>query len=392
MPRQRDSRVHLHSGHQIHVGAQYNQVLRVRLLPNIEHLATIFSMRTDAAELHDEALRALVEALAASAVDASVPSNQQGPDLVVEGPGQRVVVEVKAVSVADPARVARLVEANRKRRHESAVQEICVLVADEIPEATRQLLRDKGWGYLDRRGRLWFSAAGIRINDTELTPMPRAGTLGRPAAPITGRAGLGVALQLLMHPDRTAGVRELARGSGCSPSSAHAAVARLRDAALVEPDGRPLVPALFWAVAEVWHPVRYPVAREPSPGDIVMDDEAGGGWVVSGDVAAAAWGAPIAVGSGSPPDLYAPTPRALRQAVRRLGEASWADRAATIASAGLAAVTAGREMQHQSLATPWLHWPLAHPVVVALDLAQDKSRGREILEDWGSPSGYTRVW
>lgn len=348
-------------------------------------------MRTDATELHDGALRALVEALSALGVETGVPSTPQGPDLVVEGPGQRVVVEVKAVSVADPARVARLIEAHRKRQ-EGEVREVCVLVADEITKSTRQLLRDEGWGYLDRRGRLWFSAAGIRINDTELAAMPREGTLGRPAEPITGRAGLGVALQLLMHPDRAAGVRELARRVGCSPSSAHAALARLRDAALVEPDGRPLVPALFWAVAEVWHPVRYPIAREPAPGDILMDNEKGSGWVVSGDVAAAAWGAPIAVGSASPPDLYAPTTRDLRQAIRRVGEASWADRAATVANAGVVAVTSEREMQHQSLATPWLHWPLAHPVVVALDLAQDKSRGREILEDWRSPSGYTRVW
>lgn len=362
-----------------------------RLLPNTEHGDTLLAMRTQATELHDWAVSALVEALAGSEVDARLLSNHQGPDLVVEGAGQRIVVEVKAVSVADHARVARLIEAHRTRQ-DSAVQEVCVLVADEITESTRQLLRDEGWGYLDRRGRLWFSAAGVRINDTELAAMPREGTLGRPAEPITGRAGLGVALQLLMHPDRAAGVRELARAVGCSPSSAHAALARLRDAALVEPDGRPLVPALFWAVVEVWRPARYPVAREPAPGDIRMDTDEGSGWVVSGDVAAAAWGAPIAVGSASPPDLYAPTTRDLRQAIRRLGEASWADRAATVASAGVVAVTSEGERQHQSLATPWLHWPLAHPVVVALDLAQDKSRGREILEDWGSPSGYTRVW
>lgn len=332
-----------------------------------------------------------MEALAASGVETSVSSNLPRPDLVLEGPGQRVVVDVKAVSVADPARVARLIEAHQTRQ-DSAVQEVCVLVADEITESARRLLRDEGWGYLDRRGRLWFSAAGIRINDTELAAMPREGTLGRPAQPITGRAGIGLALHLLMHPDRAAGVRELAREVGCSPSSAHAALARLRDAALVEPDGRPLVPALFWAVADVWHPVRYPIAREPAPGDVAMDDEKDSGWVVSGDVAAAAWGAPIAVGGASPPDLYAPTTRALRQAIRRVGEASWADRGATVASAGVPAVTSEREMHSQSLATPWLHWPLAHPVVVALDLARDKSRGREILEGWRSPRGYTQVW
>jgi hypothetical protein len=42
-------------------------------------------------------------------------------------------------------------------------------------------------------------------------------------------------------------------------------------------------------------------------------------------------------------------------------------------------------------ARPPVHqrWPLAHPVAVALDLAQDRARGREILDDWSPPE---RVW
>lgn len=346
-------------------------------------------MRTNATELHDDALRALVEALAASGVTASIPSGQ-GHDLVLETAHERIYVDVKTMSVADQPRVARLIDTQRMHRDDTPA--VRALVADEITESTRRLLRDAGWGYLDRRGRLWFSAGGILINDTELAAMPRDGALQRPAEPIAGRAGLGLALQLLMHPERTVGVRELARLVGCAPSSAHAALERLRDAALVEPDGRPLAPALFWAVAEAWHPVRYPIAREPAPGDIVVDIEKGDGWVVSGNIAAAAWGAPIAVGSASPPDLYAPSSRDLRQVIRRVGATSWADRGATVAIAGVSGVAADAEHWHPSLATPWLHWPLAHPVVVALDLAQDKSRGREILQDWKGPDGYTRVW
>ena len=34
-------------------------------------------------------------------------------------------------------------------------------------------------------------------------------------------------------------------------------------------------------------------------------------------------------------------------------------------------------------------WAVAHPVSVALDLAQDRARGRQILEDWDWPG---RVW
>lgn len=37
-------------------------------------------------------------------------------------------------------------------------------------------------------------------------------------------------------------------------------------------------------------------------------------------------------------------------------------------------------------------WPVVHPVVVALDLATDKARGVEILEQWVPPEPFVRVW
>ncbi len=37
-------------------------------------------------------------------------------------------------------------------------------------------------------------------------------------------------------------------------------------------------------------------------------------------------------------------------------------------------------------------WPLAAPVFVALDLAQDAGRSREILAGWTPPEPWTRVW
>ena len=39
-----------------------------------------------------------------------------------------------------------------------------------------------------------------------------------------------------------------------------------------------------------------------------------------------------------------------------------------------------------------LEWPLAHPLFVALDLAQDVGRGREILDEWTPDDRWTRVW
>lgn len=45
-------------------------------------------------------------------------------------------------------------------------------------------------------------------------------------------------------------------------------------------------------------------------------------------------------------------------------------------------------------ATGWANeiWPLAQPLFVALDLAQDPGRGREILADWTPPEQWHRVW
>jgi len=41
---------------------------------------------------------------------------------------------------------------------------------------------------------------------------------------------------------------------------------------------------------------------------------------------------------------------------------------------------------------PGVRWPAVHPVFVALDLAVDPSRGREILDGWSPPEPFHRVW
>jgi len=112
--------------------------------------------------------------------------------------------------------------------------------------------------------------------------------------------------------------------------------------------------------------------------------------VLSGDLAASAWGAAIPVTPGAPPDLYLP-PAGLRRAVRVAGERDYAHRAATLTAAPLSVFV--QERFTQSLPTkPFGDWQLAHPVVVALDLALDRSRGREVLDDWAPPPEFTRVW
>jgi len=352
-------------------------------------------VRTDAKSLHDDAISAVQTVLESIGIGTRIAAGGVPHDLIADGSMGAIQIEVKAMTVADPTRLTQRIQIERNTTSPQLDKNrVVLLVADEIPQNSKELLRDDSWSYLDRRGHLWFTADGIRINDTELAPIPRDSVTTRRGPPISGQIGLGIGLHLLMHPTQPIGVRKLSRELQCSTSSAHAAFTRLRNAALIEADGTPLIPELFWATADVWRPNRRPVAREPIPRefDVGIAAESASGWAVGGDVAAAAWGARIVVGSADPPDLYVPNSTALRLATRRLGETTWAERAATIAVAPVAAITMERNMTRLSMATPWLHWPLVHPVVVALDLAQDKSRGREILEEWSAPDGYTRVW
>ena len=335
---------------------------------------------------------ALIEAgLAASASDAA--------DVVIAGPAGAQPIEVKAMSFGDLARVQSLLQRDAEAAAGASrpADRLVVVVADQLTEEARDLLRRSGWGYLDRRGALWLRAAGMLVNDRSLPRLDRRRP--RPTGPIRGRVGLGVALHLLMHPHAHDSVRGIAGILRASPSTVHDALASLREQALIDAGGVPLVPELFNITASLWRPERIPVRREPNPGDrdleLGLHDENTGdvaeqGWVVGGDVAAAALGAPVVVGSGAPPDFYVPTQALVRRALRRLGECTYDQRGATIAAAPSPAVT-GENHYVGSHRAPWLHWPIAHPVVVALDLAQDLSRGREILDDW-TPRGFDRVW
>ena len=150
------------------------------------------------------------------------------------------------------------------------------------------------------------------------------------------------------------------------------------DDALMESDGCPLATRIVSAVTNAWKPERHDVTREPSPNDDVELLGLGSdlrGWAISGDLAAAAWGAPIPIRSGATASFYVPSP-ALNSALRQLKTSSEPE-AGAVLSVAPSDTLVENPYDVSSQATPWLHWPLAHPVIVALDLAQDRSRGRE---------------
>lgn len=254
-----------------------------------------------------------------------------------------------------------------------------VLVADRITTEARGRLTDAGWGWLDRRGHLRLRAHGVLI-DTAVEPSARDNA--PPSEPIRGRAGLAVAYRLLTNPAQP--ISPTRSSLTFAPSTISEAVSRLRDTSLLEEDGTPLLPELFWVVADHWRSDRVWLAAEPSANEANGHDLKSSGWCVSGTVAAAEWGAPVVSTVGAPPDLYVPGPAAVTIAARRYGTARDPHlAAASIAVAPVSDVTAHREPPRSQA------WPLAHPVAVALDLAQDRARGREILEDWSPPE---RVW
>ena len=212
-------------------------------------------------------------------------------------------------------------------------------------------------------------------------------------------AGLEVATALLMEPAGGVAVRELARRLGRSPSTVSEVLAALRRDGLVDDQHRVEGTELFWQVADRWPDTRVYLARLPEPGEdaaiirplrLGLDDaETTAGWALADSAAAVAYGAPLAVRTGQLLDFYVPDLATARRAAVLLGSASSRPQArCAVRAAPVPAVCAHRV----DLPANPFGWPLAHPVFVALDLAQDAGRGREILEAWTPPQRWARVW
>lgn len=301
-----------------------------------------------------------------------------------------VPVEIVAASVVNPEVVGRILAAAPRRRTTVAH----VVVGDLITGPARDALRDAGWGWLDRRGHVVLRAKGVHI-DADI-PADERPTGGPPPKAISGTAAVSWAVALLMAPEDPPSMRAVARRASLSHSAIVAAAKKLTAASLVRTDGRPLVPELFWALADEWRPRPVPLAALPPTDEAasyaplgVNLDESGAGWAVAGTVGAAAWGAPLAIGGTYPPDFYVPSAAELRQATLRLGGAPrFEERSCTVAVAPTPLVC-GERFERESDA--WGHWRFAHGLFAALDLAQDRARGAEILSDW-DPKDFTRVW
>jgi hypothetical protein len=202
-----------------------------------------------------------------------------------------------------------------------------------------------------------------------------------------------------MEPQAGAAVRELARRLGRSPSTVSEVLAALRHDRPVDTTNVVTDSRLFWQVAEHWPTRRAYLARLPAPGDAggvtrslrlgLRDVRNETGWALTDTTAAAAYGAPVAVRADQVPDFFVPDQAVLRRATTLLGAASMPAQAR--AAVRVAPVAAACTRRVDLLPERW-QWPLAHPLFVALDLAQDVGRGREILDAWQPGPRWTRVW
>ena len=300
--------------------------------------------------------------------------------IVVEGSEstERLVVDGRTIDLPiverahpNPAELAGLVDSD----------EPCLLVADRLSEAGRDILRAAGWSWLDRRGHVRIWVPGVRVS----SDFPADGPPRAPSENVWTTVGLEVALCALIHPDEDVQARRIGRIIGRSPGSTHELIRRFVGLGLVGPSThRPLLPDLFWETSAHWPDdgwMELPV----SIGDAAA--RVGAGVLIRVDERAATLGgARIPAVGDLPARCYVTSASALR-------------RLRSLASRTEDPTVPRPDRRHRCFVrvSPirWIPelegfeptedhpWRVAHPVICALRLARDEARGREVVDAWG---------
>jgi hypothetical protein len=277
------------------------------------------------------------------------------------------VTELKVVRESDARLLAHL--------HEEDGGSATIIVANRISTAAREELSQAGLAWFDRRGHLWVRAPGLFVN-AEVS----SGTVvpSRRVVSVFRGTGLDVALALLVNPGEPQGVHAVARKIDRSPGRVSEILSELRSQGLVGSDNTAFAPELFWAVAEEWRPRWHPMPQAPPP-------DPSDRFRLSGTLGAVALGAPVAAGPAAGwPRLYVADDTDLATVVGAYGAPSgW--------TGSEIAVCPSRYGFTLPSSTNRDGFLVASGLIVALDLAQDRARGREILEGW-NPQETVRVW
>lgn len=309
---------------------------------------------------HAELLAEIVEALD----DLGLDARTEGEVVTVDG--TRVVPLLVARAHPTPADLGALVAEARGRGP-------CVIVADRISDAGRDVLRADGWGWLDRRGHLRIWAPGVRVESR----LPSAGAARPSGGNVWTTVGLEIALHALIHPDEPVTARNLATVLDRSVGSTHELITRFGAVGLIgKRTRRPLVPELFWETAanwpdDDWTPVplgiEEVVDRLDTPAGLIRVDER----------AATLGGARIAAAGDLPARCYVPSASAMRL-LRSLADHD-APARCWVRTPPVRWIPLNDDHPPDT-AHPW---SVAHPMLCAIRLAADPARGGEIVEAWG---------
>ncbi|MCX7620142.1 MAG: hypothetical protein N2037_04770 [Acidimicrobiales bacterium] len=305
------------------------------------------------------ALDEVVDALGQLGVEAKVRDGS----LVVDG--RRISLTVSQRAHPTPAELASLVR-------EPGVQPPGMVVADRISDAGRNILRDAGWGWLDRRGHLRLWAPGVRVESALPSALVER---ARPANPWT-TVGFEVALAALIDPTARVTARRVATLIGRSVGATQEMIQRFTQAGLIGPTtGRPLLPDLFWETAAHWPDDGWvPLPVGPAEVGIRVGPDA---FVRVDERAATLGGAKIAAAGDLAARGYvtsAASFRRLRSLIDRERPVRCWVRAAPL-----------RWLPDNSDYPPDAEhpWRIAHPLICALRLGADPARGRELVDAWG---------
>lgn len=315
------------------------------------------SSRTPASRTSGEFARELQEALEALELRVAV----EGDHVVADG--TTIALPVAERAHPHPGVVAEMV---------SAEPGPGLLIADRLSETARQVLRDGGWSWLDRRGHLRIWIPGLRVDaPIGLGHDDGRGSATSPWTPV----GLEIAVHALIHPDTEVSARSIARDTGRSPGGTQEILNRFMAEGLVGTASRlPLLPDLFWETALHWPDDGWLGLPIPITEAAVV---AGSGELLRVDERAATLGgARIAAAADLPARCYAP-----KAAMRRLRPTASPDESAqTFVRLPPVHWLPELEGYEPDETHPWR---IAHPILCALRLGADRSRGREIVEDWG---------
>lgn len=304
----------------------------------------------------------LTEALDAMGMEAALDDGRLLAD------GTTIALPLLERAHPHPGEVAELV---------SAADGPALIVADRLSEGARQVLRDAGWSWLDRRGHIRVWVPGLRID----TPIGLGGDLARgtstsPWTPV----GFEVALHALIHPDEEVSARRIARDTGRSPGGTQEILARFVSEGLVGRSSRlPLLPDLFWETSARWPDDGW--TRLGVPLSEVVHLAAPSVPVRVDERAATLGGARIAAAGDLPARCY--LDRAGLRRVRPAAAAKGDDVHTWVRTAPVRWLPELEGFEPD----PDHPWRVAHPVLCAIRLAGEGARGREIVEDWGVVPG-----